>query len=47
MFAAINLKSLEYGYDVLPLVTNSVKSDLFVYPYRTGQMLHSSAGILS
>jgi len=44
MFAALNLKSFEYGYDVLPLITLVVKSDLFVRPYRTRQMLCSDPG---
>ena len=47
MFAALNLKSSEYAYDVLPLITNVVKSDVFVHPYRTRKMLYFGEGTLS
>ncbi len=44
MFTAVNLKSLEYAYDVLPLITFVVKSDVFVHPYRTRLMLQTGLG---
>ena len=47
MFTAVNLKSLEYAYDVLPLITFVVKSDVFVHPYRTRKMLYFGEGTLS
>ena len=47
MFAALNLKSLVNSYELLPLITPVVKSDLFVRPHRTRLMLYSGPENLS
>ena len=47
MFAALNLKSLVNSYELLPLITSVVKSDLFVRPHRTRLMLYSGVEDLS